>query len=1711
MSNGATLTARVALDASGVPSGVASATQAVKQFGPAVRDSVRPGTDAIREHGLEWEKVGDKIKDVLKDIAVAAGLAVTIDKVVELGKAAFETAEKVGDLAQTLGVSTQRIQEMSFVAGVAGGNLDGVSESLVRLTRAQVEARDGNKQNSEAFRALGISITDTQGRLKPTDDLILEVTHSLAGLQDGSIKNAIAIQLLGRGAGEAIPFFNKLGSEYDELRQKALEFNLVLSSAQQKELEETQTSFNTLGQEIKGAGNSLALALVPAIKEVVADFEELLAAMQLNGTFTVLGDGAKLLAQNLGLVVTAARLFLELRIAQFIAPLILAVLAFAGEWISLAAAFGVAETAGALLATGMESLAVASRAALAAIGGIPGLIALAVVAIYELSTAEDSAEQATRTLKEAQDLLNNTSAETVEHDLAVAEAAKKKAAAQIVDTQTLIDNLEAQQKVNRERSLDNSGGFAAVVAGGTLAATSAQLDNLREHLATAKKGLEDLNTTVDNGQHDMKLYGEVVNSTAKTFVAGDLVGNTEKFVDASNRIHELADQQIKDGALAVVAHAQEDAAINKLRTSYENTAKGRGVYNSQIENGIRIQDEQKKDLAAYQIAMDELTGRFAGPYVKAQKDYDTELEKAGLQYDKDIKDQVDRTLALDRYIDRSVAAYDAKAREIKQIQEEHNLMVQANQDLQNQQALQGVAPQYQGAITDGLKKYDDLLKSHFDFYGEYIEDDAKLRKALDDQLPGYIRVKQAINDVSAAQKNQEQIQSEWQGIVSGGFDSLGQTLATFATGGFKSMHDFWTSLLGDAKQFIASIIQEMLKLLVFNGIVNSLFGLSGSSALPTGLGNGILGGIFNGQGIGGALATSVLGTGGGAGAGVSLGQNVANGGIDLSASGVFGGSAGGSVVSSLQTANQGAGLMGLLFGSSNSGQVATSLGNTGLFGGGEAVPGFGTDYGGFFGGETAGGAGVGDTALSTPATTGGFSVGTALNVAGAIFAGYNAYKAAGGGFGGVAAGAAYGTATYVAGGALAAGGAALAGGATVGAAASAGLAAIPVVGWVALALVAVNMLSGGKLFGTAGKVIGGSTTETVGPNGAQISSEYTTKGQRAFFGGAYYKQHDLAVDPKQQAAADAFYQGLVTDKANFAQSLGQTAGAIIGGTFVTTFDKKGKQTGTTTTIGSDSFKDETQQQFAERIQAANFADVLTKMGINVSDFTKGVSGDADKLLAATQDVGATALAAQQDIRKGLSLLGDGSTVADVVNETIKLSDGSATLAQTYANLQVESKLLLNDMLLAGEGTNKTGAALVEFANDAAKAAGGAQALADLITKFDAAFYSATQQAEVNISQLRKVSGTELKAIGENPDESMAQFKSDFDAIRDTLSPDQLVAWYQAGVDLAALNTAIKGTSDAAAKAQRDYANFEIQTQGDAFVQSFTKAMEAESAQIEQADKLAIAAGKAGASQRDLSAAITAGSIAVGQAIAQLSVGINNDIAQLFPKPTGESDPDGMFAIYNSGQAAQAQANAKTAQQQVTAYDLIQKLGDFAYLSGGDIDKVLAGFGLSADQIGSVLGESGDDVKTQVKAAEDQASSLITMAAQGETQIGLLTDMLEVLQGLPTTYDIANASSDKGAGGTHLQVTGKLPEPNFIPAPKTTFNSARFATPTVPGSIQPGSSTAPTTTQDTANAVQDNTKEVKELRRDMRDTLGNLNELMRRLNLNMERFGKVAVN
>jgi hypothetical protein len=687
-----------------------------------------------------------------------------------------------------------------------------------------------------------------------------------------------------------------------------------------------------------------------------------------------------------------------------------------------------------------------------------------------------------------------------------------------------------------------------------------------------------------------------------------------------------------------VSAGSEKAAQDTTKPLAPIVALGKGAADSakMIRELDAAMDKLENDL-------DSLAGKLGGPYVEAQSNYNRTIRQ--LQNDAEAAAIAggDVTEIIGKWQAGEAAAKGVLDQTNVSIRQQHDLFALQNTDINNLLQTMSLEPQARDVARQALQKYDDLMKSHYDFYGRYIQDEGELKDKLDEQLPLYEQGLTRIQKITEAEKASDQATKDWVNIWQQAGSQLADTFASILVNG-GSLFD---SLMSLAKQTVQQIISYFAKLAIINPILNAIFGgSSGFSILPT------LASAFGGSGAAGEIF--------GAGVGMDASGNIFNSGSLMSAG------------TTMWTGFQ-KGLDGLY---ASGGMGSSFLGDV--------------NYGDF-----------GNTFAPSGLTYG-------ASIAGGVYAGYNEFQNAGGGAAGALGGAAYGVGTAYAG---------IGGAAAISGGLSAGLAAVPIVGWIAIAAMLIDMFSGGKLFGTKGKVEEGSTSLNIGAGGASFSNSVSLKGQKPLFGGAKWSTQDIAETPEQAAAAQAYFDSMTKQMKQYADQFGVKAGDLVSASFQQVFDKKGKLTGEThANIAGYNYDNLTQDQFSQAYAAANQLTVLdqfdSKLEGTIATFRKSadtlvqiangltqaetyLQGGGDFLAIAGKDT----LSSIVTLAEGMQASGE--TIDQTINRLIQAQArydqfvGQFKPAATYVDDFEGALSNINTQMLAN----------IKQANDLAKAAG----------------------------------------------------------------------------------------------------------------------------------------------------------------------------------------------------------------------------------------------------------------------------------------------------------------------------------------------------------------------------------------------------------------------
>ncbi len=142
----------------------------------------------ITQLGFEFDdeavkKFNDGVETAAKGmLAIVAGAGAAAAGIFAFTKSVAAANDETGKLSQRIGVDLGAMQELGYVAELNGGSIDSMNSSLENISKISSEAARGVGAGVEVFGMLGLSATDAEGKVKSADNLLLEISDSVAAL-----------------------------------------------------------------------------------------------------------------------------------------------------------------------------------------------------------------------------------------------------------------------------------------------------------------------------------------------------------------------------------------------------------------------------------------------------------------------------------------------------------------------------------------------------------------------------------------------------------------------------------------------------------------------------------------------------------------------------------------------------------------------------------------------------------------------------------------------------------------------------------------------------------------------------------------------------------------------------------------------------------------------------------------------------------------------------------------------------------------------------------------------------------------------------------------------------------------------------------------------------------------------------------------------------------------------------------------------------------------------------------------------------------------------------------------------------------------------------------------------------------------------------------------------------------------------------------------
>lgn len=233
------------------------------------------GNANLKALSKQVEDVGNKLETAGQSMAgLSAAAAGVVGTLGVISYKAGQSADDLNTLSKVTGIGTDNLQKYSYAADLVDVSTETIAKSNQKLKKSAYAAASGSDAQAEAFKKIGVSVTDANGNLRNSEDIFQDVLKGLGEMTNETERDAVAQQILGRSAAELNPLIEDGGETYKMVADTLSKYDLdyidqdTLDKANQ--FNDQLDMMKLLGSvALAQVGSQLAAYLAPALEKVV--------------------------------------------------------------------------------------------------------------------------------------------------------------------------------------------------------------------------------------------------------------------------------------------------------------------------------------------------------------------------------------------------------------------------------------------------------------------------------------------------------------------------------------------------------------------------------------------------------------------------------------------------------------------------------------------------------------------------------------------------------------------------------------------------------------------------------------------------------------------------------------------------------------------------------------------------------------------------------------------------------------------------------------------------------------------------------------------------------------------------------------------------------------------------------------------------------------------------------------------------------------------------------------------------------------------------------------------------------------------------------------------------------------------------------------------------------------------------------------------------
>ena len=286
-----------------------SATEELKDFSAGAEDG-----------GKKALSLGEIIKANLIADVIKGGLSALANGVKAVGSAMGESlsagaeyADNILTMSAQTGISTENLQKFNAVAELVDVSTETMTKSMAKNLKSMSSASSGTGAMAEAYKQLGVSVTNADGTLRDSETVYWETIDALKNVTDETQRDSIAMQILGKSAQELNPLIAQGSEGIKAMGDEAVKMGAVLSEDALNSLGAVDDEMQRFSSITGATSNLMASAFAPAVAMLMGGVNDLggsfnyLISSIISGdeggiaeASTMLSEGVSAMIENIG-------------------------------------------------------------------------------------------------------------------------------------------------------------------------------------------------------------------------------------------------------------------------------------------------------------------------------------------------------------------------------------------------------------------------------------------------------------------------------------------------------------------------------------------------------------------------------------------------------------------------------------------------------------------------------------------------------------------------------------------------------------------------------------------------------------------------------------------------------------------------------------------------------------------------------------------------------------------------------------------------------------------------------------------------------------------------------------------------------------------------------------------------------------------------------------------------------------------------------------------------------------------------------------------------------------------------------------------------------------------------------------------------------------------------------------------------------------------